>query len=83
MLPEVVVEGGRHFGHPVLVHERQHGGLDRCHLRVELKDDSGLPLDLFLSVGVGEHRQGNPVGARRGFDDEGQEPLAGGLLEVL
>ena len=72
---QVAVDRLGHLGHAVLLDQREDGRLDRGEPGVELQDGAGLAADLVLGVRLAEERQRRAVGAGRGLDDVGDEPL--------
>ena len=85
MRPQAVGDFSRHLGHAVLFHEGEHTGLDRSKCRTEAEDDSSFvfSLDCLLPVPIYEQREQSAIGADRRLHYKRNEPLVGGLLEVL
>src|SRR5215203_2156917 len=73
--PEIVIQRGSDLGHPVLLHQREHSGLDRSHAGMQPQHHSRFPLHLLLAIGVDQEGERDAVSADRRLDDVGEVPL--------
>ena len=82
-LAQLLVDLAGLLGLPVLVHERQDGGLYRSDARVQPQHHAVLAFALLLIVGVDQERQGGAVGAGRRLDHVRHVALAGARIDEV